>query len=130
MHRAFGFRINLDAQRFRQFVFGDQPDRQYQRIAFYDLFRTGERLHFIIYFCDLYGGQAIVTEYARDRMGEIQRDVVVMQALVDVARESRGRGLCFVNAQNFCALQRKPPSHNKTDVAAAQNNTSLRRKLA
>ena len=55
-------------------------------------------------------------------MGKIQGDIVVIQALDDIAVQAVGIGAELHTGQHLGALQRHAARHNKADIAGAEND--------
>ena len=83
-----------------------------------------------VHLCDLHAREPVGAEHARDRVAQVQRDVIVVQALVDVARQTRGGGLGLVHAEHLRALKRQAARHDEPDVAAAEDDAAAGRQLA
>ena len=56
-----------------------------------------------------------------DGVGQVQRDVKILQALHNVAGQAAGIGHDLHAGQHLGPFQRHPPGHDQADVAAAQN---------
>lgn len=90
---TFGFGIDGRAKALGQLVLRDEPDRKDEGIAFHDLFGAGDGNHALIHLGNFHRSQSILPKNAGDGMGEIKRDIVIMQALVDIAGEPGGGDL-------------------------------------
>ena len=58
----------------------------------------------------------------RHRVGQMERDVKILQALGYVPGQSAGVGQNLIDAQDVGPLQRQPPGHNQADVTRPENH--------
>ena len=52
-------------------------------------------------------------------MGEIERNVVIVKALMNIPGKPGGSALCLINSENLCTFKGKSARHNKADIARA-----------
>ena len=69
-------------------VFRNQTDREDHRITVVFLLRSRNRLHVLIHLCNGNACHTLISVDVCDRVAQIQRDSVVIQALFDVSRKS------------------------------------------
>ena len=119
--------VKLDSETLRQLVFRDKSDGNYERVAFYSLGAVGYGLIIFIDLADLNGLEAVSAENSRDRMAQVQGDVIIGKALVDISRKSGGRGVYFIHAEHLRALKSQTASHDEPDIARAEDNAFLGR---
>ena len=97
--------VELDAQRLGKLVFRDKSDRYDKRVAFNFFRRFGNRPIIFVHLADLDRLKAIFAEYTRDGVAQMQGDIIIGKALIDISRKSRGRGVNFINAENLGSLK-------------------------
>ena len=54
-------------------------------------------------------------------MGQVQRDIIILQALDDIPVQPAGIGHDLHAREDLCALERHPARHNQANVPAAEN---------
>jgi hypothetical protein len=52
-------------------------------------------------------------------------DIIILEALNDISRESRGSTFYFINAHDFSTFQSQASRHDETDVAGAEDYASF-----
>ena len=123
---ALGGRVERHAELLRNLVLRQQADGEDQRIAAYDALGARDGLHLLIHLADLHGLHTLCADHARHGGGEVQGNVIVVQALCNVARKAGGCILNFVYALHFSALERQAAGHDHADVAAAEDHAFFR----
>ena len=73
-----GVPVERDAERLRQLVFRDETDGHDQCVAVDALLRAGDGAHGLVDLRDLHAREPVCAEHARDRVAQVQRDVVVV----------------------------------------------------
>ena len=121
-HGAVGAAVHLHIHLPRQFIFWHQTDAQQQGVAGKALFRAGDRAAVGIHRRDRDPLQALLSHDIRHRVGQVQGDVVIPEALDDIAVQAAGIGHQFHAGQNLCALQGHTAGHDQADVAAAEDD--------
>ncbi len=108
-----------------QFVFRNQANGEKQCIAIEMHFSSGNRTPVRADFRNRDAGQTIASFNAGHRMGQIQRNVIVMQALHNVSVQTGGEGHQFHAGQDLGALERHAAGHDQADITAAQNHNTF-----
>ena len=86
------------------------------------LFRAGDGLALCIHFGYRHAGQAFPALNVDHRVAQKQRNVVVMQALNDIAVQAAGIRHQFHTGQHFGTLKGHTAGHDQANIAAAQND--------
>ena len=69
--------------------------------------------------------QAVVPVDSRYRMAQVQRNAVIIQALLHIAGQTAGIWLDLKHGLDMSAFQRKPAGHNHADVPGSQDDHFL-----
>ena len=69
--------------------------------------------------------QAVVPVDSRYRMAQVQRNAVIIQALLHIAGQTAGIWLDLKHGLDMGAFQRKPAGHNHADVPGSQDDHFL-----
>ena len=86
------------------------------------LLRAGNGTEALVALRDNHAGQALTAPDIHHRVGKVQRNIVVVQALLDVARQAARIGLNLVHTLDVRALERHAAGHDQADVAAAEDD--------
>ena len=81
-----------------------------------------DRAELLVHPGDRHTLQPPVSVDAGDRVREVERDVVVVQALQHVAGQAGGVRQHLVDRLHVRAFQRQPPGHDHADVAGTQDD--------
>ena len=121
-HGAVVAPVHLHARAARKLVFRNEPHAQKQRVAVEMHLRAGDGSAVFIHLLHGHARQAALPLDLRHRVGQIQRDIIIVQALHDVARQTAGIRHHLNAGQHLRALQRHAAGHDKADIARAQNH--------
>jgi len=121
-HRPAGHGVHLHAGLARELVFGDEPHREQQCIAGHHLFRTGNGVPALVHQHGLNRLDALAPDDAFDRMAQVQRNIIIQQALDVVARQPGQVGHNFQHAVHMGAFQRQAAGHNHANIARAEDH--------
>ena len=120
--RAVRARVHLNIRAAAQLVFRDQTDRQQDRIAVEGHFGAWDRTAVRADLGNDDALHAVPALNVRNGVGEIKRNVKVIEALHDVSRQTAGIRHDLDAGEHLRALERHAARHDETDVARAEND--------
>ena len=129
-NRTVGQRVHFQIKTAGQLVLRNQTYRQQYSIAFDIKFGTRNRSHTLVNLSNGDTGYALFTMDSNDGVGEVQRNIIVVQTLNDITGKTVGEGADFQASLNLAAFQAHTASHNQADVAAAEDNDFVTRQIA
>ena len=121
-NRTVGQRVYFQIKAAGQLVLRNQTYRQQYGIALDIKFGTRNRSHALINLSNGDTGYALFTMDSNDSVREVQRNIIVVQALNDITGKTVGEGADFQTSLNLAAFQAHTAGHNQTDIAAAEDN--------
>ena len=122
-------RMQLDAQRPRQLVFRDKADGKQQRITVDIELRTRNQPHLLVDPSRRDARDAVPAFDIRNRMRQVQRNPIVIQALHHVAREAVRERADLQHRLHLAALERHAPRHDEPDIPGAQDHDFMARQI-
>ena len=120
-----GVGVNGDAGILQQLVLRDQANGEDQRIALVLLLGAGDGPTVRVHLGDGHAGQTITAMDLGDGVAEIERDIVVIQTLHDVARQAGGVRHQLEHCLHMSAFQRHAACHDHADIAGAEDDDLL-----
>ena len=120
--RPLRHRIHVNARARTHFVFGNESDRKEKRIARDVFFRTFYRTAVRIDGSDRNARHALSPVDFDNRRTQFQRYVEVFETLRHIAAQARRIRHHFAHDFYVAPFEREPPRHDKTDIAASQND--------
>ena len=107
---------------FAQLVLRNQADGQEKRITVELHLCAGNRATVFIHFGNGYAFKPFSSLNIGHRMGKIERDIIIIQTLNNIAVEAGGERHDFHAGENLCSLQGHTPCHDEADVAGTQDH--------
>ena len=120
--RAVRARVHLNIRAAAQLVLRDQTDRQQDRVAVEGHFGARDRTAVRADLGNDDALHAVLALNVRNGVGEIKRNVKVIEALHDVSRQTAGIRHDLDAGEHLRALERHAARHDETDVARAEND--------
>ena len=108
----------------RKLVFGQQPDREQQRIAGDLLLGAGDRAAVLVHFGQRHAGHPAPAVDVHHGVTQLERDAVIVQALHNVAFEPARIGHQLGHGTHFGAFQRHAAGHNQPDIPRTEDHDS------
>ena len=124
-HSAVGVGVNGDAGILQQLVLRDQAHGEDQRITLVLLLGAGDGPTVRVHLGDGHAGQTVTAMDLGDGVAEIERDIVVIQTLHDVARQAGGVRHQLEHCLHMSAFQRHAACHDHADIAGAEDDDLL-----
>ena len=123
--RAGGQRRDLHARALAELILRNETDGEQQRIAVEMDLTARNRTAVFIDLGDGYAGQALLALDIDDGMAEIQRNIVVIEALNDIAVQAGRERHQLGTGEDLRALQRHAAGHDQADIAGAEDHDAL-----
>ena len=120
-----GDRVDRDAGLSGELIFRDQADRKQHGIAWEHHFRTGDRIPFLIHLDRFNRFDPVIADDPFHGMAEVERNVVIHQALDIIAGQTRQERHHFENTFHFCTFKGEAAGHDHADIAGTQNNKAF-----
>ena len=128
--RAVGAWIHNDSGVPGQFILRNQPHGQQHRVAVKGHLRTGNGTALVVHLGHYHLLHPGFAPNVRNGVGQIQRNIKILQALHNVALQPAGIRHYLYAGQHLGALQGHTPSHNQPNVTGAENDHTLAHHVA
>ena len=118
-NRTGGHGRKGDAQLAGKFIFRDKTAGKQQSIAGNLLLSTRNGLAVSAYFCKRDAGNAVFSLNVYDRMGKLEGNIKILEALDDISLQPAGIRKKLCHDFNGSTFQSHAPRHDEPDVAGA-----------
>ena len=129
-HGSGGGGGDLNACPEAQLVFRNQAAGKEQCITVKFDLRSGNRISFFIHLGNGHAFQAFAAADIRDGVAEIERNIIVLEALNDVPVQAGGIRHELHTGKDFCPLKGHPPGHDQADIARTEDHNAFPRHQA
>src|SRR5450830_1957052 len=122
--------IQLDTSRLTEFILWNKPDGSDECITRYLAFRSGNWMPVLVYLSNGHARHPLSAVHACHGVTQQQGDAIVIEALHDVACETRRVGHDLKNCIDSRPFQGEPPRHDEANVARSEDDNIVTGKVA
>ena len=101
---------------------GNEAHRQDEGVAVHPLLGAGDGAEPFVHLGDGHPFQPLPAVDVGDGVAQVEGDVVVVEALLDVPGQAPGIGLNLIDTLYMGPFQGHAPGHDEADIAAAQDH--------